>query len=87
MQYNTERFAAVSEAYRKGLAKAMQEHPQDYLQGLTAEAVATRALHAVTTNGIRSVEVPRSQGWRNAAKTLGLKPTYKAFEAFLKGEA
>lgn len=87
MEYNVERFATFSDAYRKGLAKAMKEHPHEYLPGLTAEEVADKMLSKINTKGIEAVTIAQSGGFKNACKQLGIKKvTYKQINKFLKAE-
>ncbi len=83
--YHTERFEKFAEAYRKGLAKAMKDHPDEYMPGLSAEIVAEKMIDKIKTKGIGAVSVPQSKGFKNACKELGIKQTYKEIGAYLKG--
>lgn len=81
---NAERFASFTHAYRAGLAKAIEEHPEEYADGVKNNVfgVATRMLEAVERGSYNH----DGRGFKNACKALGLKHTRKAIEAYLKGE-
>ena len=86
MKYDKKRFDLFSAAYREGLAKAMKDHPDEYMVGLTSDEIADRLLKKVSTHGIGAVSVPQSKGFKNACKTLGIKQTYKEIGAYLEGK-
>ena len=68
-------------AYRESLIVAMREHPDEYMPGLAAQTVAFR-MEAASERTIRAVNID-GRGFRGACKTLGIKQTYKAIEAYL----
>lgn len=77
-------FPAFADAYRSGLKRAMENYPDQYMKGLSSDAVADKMLDAISTRGLGTVSVTRSHGFRYACKSLGIKPTYREIEAFLK---
>lgn len=85
MDYSIIRFDSFAKAYREGLAKAFEKHPDEYLPGLTAKEIADKMLTKIGEHGIRSVNIAQSKGFLYACKELGLKQTYKEIEKYLKG--
>ena len=84
-----ERFAQFATAYRTGLQEAVRagkgyflrpgESPDDY-----AARTATRMLEVIQSKGLGSVHVA-GDGFRNAARLLGIKPGRAHLEEFLNG--
>jgi hypothetical protein len=92
--YNPDRVGKFRDCYHMALEHDVLKNPGDYF-GLTTEAthqqkidyasaLCTKMMTSVCTNGIHRINL--SNSWKKAARALGLKPTYKAIDAYLKGE-
>lgn len=83
---NAERFETFSTQYRAQLAMIGAENP-DYFKGnRTPSKIADNMLAEIRVNGIRSVTIANSEGFKRTCKTLGIKQTYIAIEKYLNGE-
>jgi hypothetical protein len=82
---NTQRFTALSKAYVEALTKAVKEHPEEYTPNVPADKVGQKMLAAISTKGIGGVNID-GRGFRGAAKILGIKNTYKAWNVYLTEE-
>jgi hypothetical protein len=78
---NMERFAAD---YPAALARAMEQYPDDYMQGLSADTVAAKMIRRIAEAGIGAVNI-NSHSFKALAKSYGIKNTYKAWAPFLHG--
>lgn len=85
---NQDKFKTFSEAYRKGLEKAVTAKPEDYfMQGATpehyAKVVSDRMMGNIAAGKHFSNNYD-SPGFRNACKTVGIKHTRKAILEYLE---
>ena len=76
---NMERFAAD---YPAALARAMEQHPDDYMQGLSAELVAAKMLARIKSGTMGAVNI-QSHSFKALAKSYGIKNTYKDWNRHL----
>ena len=76
---NWEQFSAD---YPLALAQAMRDHPDDYMQGLSAELVAAKMLARIKSGTIGAVNI-NSHSFKALAKAYGIKNTYKEWRPFL----
>jgi len=85
---NPERFEIFSAVYRKQLARAIKEHPEDYpwahedVWPNTVDEVADRMLRAVERGSYNK----DGYAFKYTCKALGIKYTYTAISSFLKGD-
>lgn len=93
--YNQERMETFSASYTDNLIEACKAHPEKYAIhwagfGDDAEAyaksTASKMLAIIAEKGIGAVTINPSDGFKRTCKALGIKQTYKAIEAYLKGE-
>lgn len=86
---NLTNFHKFSNAYRRELLLSVTQNPKEYFNcpadsNLIApyvDGVANRMLEAIQTRGISGVHL--SNTFKKAAKSLGLKPTYRAINEYL----
>ena len=79
---NTTNFMRFRADYPAALAQAMAEHPDEYMQDLSAEIVAAKMLKRIGDAGIGAVNID-SRSFKALAKKYGIKNTYKEWRPFL----
>lgn len=83
MRYVPERLAQLQAAYIPALTAAMAKNPADYIAG-PADLIVGRMCDAIEARGIGAVNL--GPALKSALRSLGVKPTYKAAEAWLLSE-
>ena len=86
--YSHDRFAVLSHHYQNGLEAAVKSHPDEYPwagSSLTVDDVSRKMMAGVWNGGIKSVCVHDSRGFSAACRKLGIRCTYLALGAFLRG--
>lgn len=82
-------FQKFSDAYRRELLIAVTKNPEEYykcpkdsnLIEPYVDGLANRMLEAIQTRDIYSVQL--SHAFKKAAKSLGIKPTYRDIHEYL----
>lgn len=84
--YNPARLAKAFAHYLPHLDACMREFPDHYAPQVLAKGAAENAqltFRHVREKGIRSLIINPSPSWKRTCKSLGIKHTYKAIEAWL----
>lgn len=90
--YQPERVAQAYDVYLKHAEQCMQEMPEHYAKIVLEagpKANADRTFEAINNHvrGVRHLMIDQSPSWKRTCKSLGIKHTYKAIEAWLRGES
>lgn len=89
MAYRPDRLARAFAVYMPHLDACMRELPDHYAPSVKAKGapeVATDMFQRIREKGLRSIMIDPAPAWTRTCKTLGIKRTYKAIEAWLSGE-
>lgn len=80
--YRVDRMVALREAYTAALVAEITAHPDEYMDTPeTAPSLAAKLCASMHVRGVRAVLL--GAALKRALRTLKLKPTYTALEAWL----
>lgn len=84
---NQERLGRFGDTMRAALIECRQTKPEVYRwPAEQADSIAGKIIATVAAGKIRTTIID-GPAWKITAKRLGIKPTYKAFDALLNGGA